>query len=143
MGAVANMRSDLFNGIIAQVPFVDVVNTMLDDTIPLTTGEYDEWGNPSKKKYFDYMRSYSPYDNVAAQDYTNLFILSGYYDSQVQYWEPLKWAAKLREMRTDNNVLILDMDMDTGHGGTTGRFKRHRNTAKEYAFLLMLEEIAN
>lgn len=141
MGAVANMRSDLFNGIVAQVPFVDVVNTMLDDTIPLTTGEYDEWGNPASKKYFDYMLSYSPYDNIQAQDYTNLFISSGYYDSQVQYWEPLKWTAKLREMRTDESVLILDMDMDTGHGGTTGRFKRYRNTAKEYAFLLMLEGI--
>ena len=141
MGAVAHMRSELFNGIVAQVPFVDVVNTMLDETIPLTTGEYDEWGNPASKKYFDYMLSYSPYDNVKGQDYTNLFILSGYYDSQVQYWEPLKWTAKLREMLTDNSVLILDMDMDTGHGGTTGRFKRHRNTAKESAFLLMLEGI--
>mgnify|MGYP001031161339 CR=1 FL=1 len=139
MGVVANMSSDMFNGIIAAVPFVDVVNTMLDETIPLTTGEYDEWGNPNKKKYFDYMLSYSPYDNITNQDYTNLFILSGYYDSQVQYWEPLKWIAKLREMRTNQNLLILDMDMDTGHGGSTGRFKPYKEAAKIYAFILMLE----
>ena len=139
MGVVANLRSDMFNGIIAAVPFVDVVNTMLDETIPLTTGEYDEWGNPNKKKYFDYMLSYSPYDNVTNQNYTNLFILSGYYDSQVQYWEPLKWIAKLREMRTNQNLLILDMDMDTGHGGSTGRFKPYKDTAKIYAFILMLD----
>ena len=143
MGVVANMSSDMFNGIIAAVPFVDVVNTMLDETIPLTTGEYDEWGNPNKKKYFDYMLSYSPYDNITNQDYANLFILSGYYDSQVQYWEPLKWIAKLREMRTNHNLLILDMDMDTGHGGSTGRFKPYKEAAKIYAFILMLEGITS
>ena len=140
MGAVSNMRSDLFNGIIAEVPFVDVINTMLDETIPLTTGEYDEWGNPNVKKYFDYMLSYSPYDNVEKKEYTNMLITSGFHDSAVQYWEPLKWIAKLRSFKLDNNLLLLDMDMDSGHSGTTGRFKSLKKVALNYAFLLHLSQ---
>ena len=141
MGAVINMRPDLYNGVIAQVPFVDVVTTMLDDTIPLTTGEYDEWGNPNKKEYYEYMKSYSPYDNVVAQDYPNLYISTGFHDSQVQYWEPAKWVAKLRALRTNNNQLFLDTNMETGHGGASGRFESIKEVAKEYAFLLDLENI--
>jgi len=141
MGAVANDPSNLFNGIIAGVPFVDVVNTMLDDTIPLTTGEYDEWGNPNIKKYFDYMLSYSPYDNVLKKEYPNILITSGYSDSQVQYWEPLKWVAKLRDYKTDSNMLLLDMNMDAGHSGTTGRFKYFKKVALKYSFLFKLENI--
>ena len=140
MGAVSNMRSDLFNGIIAEVPFVDVINTMLDETIPLTTGEYDEWGNPNVKKYFDYMLSYSPYDNVEKKEYTNMLVTSGFHDSAVQYWEPLKWIAKLRSFKVDDNLLLLDMDMDSGHSGTTGRFKSLRKIALNYAFLLYLSQ---
>lgn len=141
VGAVANMRPDLFHGIIAQVPFVDVVTTMLDDTIPLTTGEYDEWGNPNDKVYYDYMLSYSPYDNVCAQDYPHLYISTGLHDSQVQYWEPAKWVAKLRAMKTDANQLFLDTNMATGHGGASGRFEALKEVAKEFAFLLDLEKI--
>ena len=141
MGAVVNDSGNLFNGIIAGVPFVDVVNTMLDDTIPLTTGEYDEWGNPNIKKYFDYMLSYSPYDNVTKKDYPNILITSGYSDSQVQYWEPLKWIAKLRDYKTDSNLLLLDMNMDAGHSGTTGRFKYFKKVALKYSFLFKLEDI--
>lgn len=141
MGVVINMRPDLFHGVIAQVPFVDVVTTMLDDSIPLTTGEYDEWGNPNDKEYYDYMKSYSPYDNVTAQDYPHLYISTGFHDSQVQYWEPAKWIAKLREVRTNKNQLYLDTNMDTGHGGASGRFESIREVAKEYAFLLDLEKI--
>ena len=141
VGAVANMRPDLFHGIIAQVPFVDVVTTMLDDTIPLTTGEYDEWGNPNDIVYYDYMLSYSPYDNVRAQDYPHMYISTGLHDSQVQYWEPAKWVAKLRELKTDTNLLFLDTNMDTGHGGASGRFEALKEVAKEFAFLLDLEKI--
>lgn len=141
VGAVANMRPDLFHGIIAQVPFVDVVTTMLDDTIPLTTGEYDEWGNPNDKVYYDYMLSYSPYDNVRAQDYPHMYISTGLHDSQVQYWEPAKWVAKLRELKTDTNLLFLDTNMETGHGGASGRFEALKEVAKEFAFLLDLEKI--
>lgn len=141
VGAVANMRPDLFHGIIAQVPFVDVVTTMLDDTIPLTTGEYDEWGNPNDKVYYDYMLSYSPYDNVCAQDYPHMYISTGLHDSQVQYWEPAKWVAKLRAMKTDANQLFLDTNMATGHGGASGRFEALKEVAKEFAFLLDLEKI--
>ena len=141
IGAVMNMNGNLFNGMIAGVPFVDVINTMLDDSIPLTTFEYDEWGNPNMKKYFKYMLSYSPYDNIQKKTYPNLLVTSGYYDSQVQYWEPLKWVAKLREYKTDDNLLLLDMDMDAGHGGTTGRFKVYKKIALEYAFLFYLEGI--
>ena len=141
MGAIVNMEPKLYNGVVAQVPFVDVVTTMLDDTIPLTTGEYDEWGNPNVKKYFDYMLSYSPYDNVIAQDYPNLYISTGLHDSQVQYWEPAKWVAKLRVLKTNNNQLYLDTNMDAGHGGASGRFEAIKEIAKEYSFLLDLEGI--
>ena len=141
VGAVANMAPDYFHGIIAQVPFVDVVTTMLDETIPLTTGEYDEWGNPNDAEYYHYMKSYSPYDNVVAQDYPHMLITTGYHDSQVQYWEPAKWTAKLRSTKTDNNLLIFKTDMSTGHGGASGRFESLREEALEYAFLLHLENI--
>ncbi len=141
MGVVANIAPELFNGIIAQVPFVDVVTTMLDDTIPLTTGEYDEWGNPNIKKFYKYMRSYSPYDNVKVQKYPNMYISTGLHDSQVQYWEPAKWVAKLREMRTNDAQLYLDTNMDAGHGGASGRFEALRELAKEFSFLLDLEQI--
>jgi oligopeptidase B len=142
MGAIANMKPNLYNGIIAQVPFVDVVTTMLDDSIPLTTGEYDEWGNPNEKEYYDYMLSYSPYDNVVKQDYPNLYISTGFHDSQVQYWEPAKWIAKLREFKTNNNKLYLDTNLETGHGGASGRFESLKELAKEFSFLLDLEQIA-
>jgi oligopeptidase B len=141
MGAVINMRPDLFAGVVAEVPFVDVMNTMLDDTIPLTTAEYDEWGNPHDKTYYDYMLSYSPYDNVAAQAYPNLLVTSGLHDSQVQYWEPTKWVAKLRALKTDDNLLLLKTNMDAGHGGASGRFEQHKLTALQYAFLLRLAGI--
>lgn len=141
MGVVINEAPELYNGVIAQVPFVDVVTTMLDDSIPLTTGEYDEWGNPNEKEYYDYMKSYSPYDNVKEQEYPNLYISTGLHDSQVQYWEPAKWIAKLRAMRTNKNLLFLDTNMDAGHGGASGRFEALKEVAKEYAFLLDLEGI--
>jgi oligopeptidase B len=141
MGAVINMAPDLYHGVIAQVPFVDVVTTMLDDSIPLTTGEYDEWGNPNKKEYYDYMLSYSPYDNVKEQEYPNLYISTGLHDSQVQYWEPAKWVAKLRTHQKGAAVLFLNTNMDAGHGGASGRFEAIKELAKEYAFLLDLEEI--
>lgn len=141
MGVVANLAPELYNGIIAQVPFVDVMTTMLDDTIPLTTGEYDEWGNPNKKKYYDYMRSYSPYDNVKKQNYPNMYVSTGLHDSQVQYWEPAKWVAKLRSLKTNNTILFLDTNMDAGHGGASGRFEAIKELAKEYSFLLDLEKI--
>ncbi|MDP3680365.1 MAG: S9 family peptidase [Flavobacterium sp.] len=143
MGAVVNMAPELYNGVIAQVPFVDVITTMLDDTIPLTTGEYDEWGNPNVKKYYDYMLSYSPYDNVKAQKYPNMFVSTGLHDSQVQYWEPAKWVAKLRTQKTNDTVLYLNTNMDAGHGGASGRFEALKELAKEYSFLLDLEEIKN
>ncbi len=141
MGAVTNMEPSLWNGIIAQVPFVDVVSTMLDESIPLTTGEFDEWGNPKDKVYYDYMKSYSPYDNIEAKDYPNILITTGYWDSQVQYWEPAKWIAKLRDLKTDDNQLIMYCNMDVGHGGASGRFKRYKETAMVYAFMLQLEGI--
>ena len=141
MGAVINYEPTLFNGIVAQVPFVDVVTTMLDDTIPLTTGEYDEWGNPNDEEYYFYMKEYSPLDNVEAKAYPNLYVSTGLHDSQVQYWEPAKWVAKLRELKTDNNILLLDTNMDTGHGGASGRFESLKEDAKEDAFLFMLEGI--
>ena len=141
MGAVMNMRPDLWNGVIAQVPFVDVVSTMLDDTIPLTTGEYDEWGNPNEEEYYHYIKSYSPYDNIESKDYPNTLITTGLHDSQVQYWEPAKWIAKLREVKTDDNILIMDCNMETGHGGASGRFEALKETAKEFAFIFMLERI--
>lgn len=141
MGAVVNMAPQLYNGVIAQVAFVDVITTMLDDTIPLTTGEYDEWGNPNEKEYYDYMKSYSPYDNVTEQVYPNMLVTTGLHDSQVQYWEPAKWVAKLRVMKKGNNLLYLDTNMEAGHGGASGRFEALKEVAKEYSFLLDLEGI--
>ncbi|RWX01513.1 S9 family peptidase [Flavobacterium cerinum] len=141
MGAVVNMAPQLYHGVIAQVAFVDVITTMLDDSIPLTTGEYDEWGNPNDKKYYDYMKSYSPYDNVTAQEYPNMLVTTGLHDSQVQYWEPAKWVAKLRVTKTGNNLLFLDTNMEAGHGGASGRFEALKEVAKEYSFLLDLEGI--
>jgi len=138
IGAVANMRPDLFRGLIADVPFVDVVTTMLDDSIPLTTFEYDEWGNPADEEAYHYMLSYSPYDNVAPADYPALLILAGLHDSQVQYWEPAKWTARLRHRSTGSNPILLKTDMTSGHGGASGRFNRYRDTALEHAFLLNL-----
>ncbi|WP_291961076.1 S9 family peptidase [Maribacter sp.] len=139
MGAIINMQPDIYNGVIAAVPFVDVVTTMLDDSIPLTTGEYDEWGNPNDKVYYDYMKSYSPYDNVTAQAYPHMLVTTGLHDSQVQYFEPAKWVAKLREFKKDDQLLLLNTNMDAGHGGASGRFESLKEVAKEYAFLLDLE----
>lgn len=141
MGAVTNMAPYLFKGVIAQVPFVDVVTTMLDESIPLTVGEYEEWGNPNEADYYYYMLNYSPYDNVHRMDYPNMLITTGYHDSQVQYWEPLKWIAKLREYRTNDNQLLLDCNMDAGHGGGSGRSTERLETAKEFSFILGLEGI--
>ena len=142
MGAVMNIRPDLFHGMVAQVPFVDVVTTMLDASIPLTTGEYDEWGDPNQRDYYDYMLSYSPYDNVTAASYPNLLVTTGLHDSQVQYWEPAKWVAKLRALKTDYHRLLLKTNMDAGHGGASGRFKRYEEIAMIYAFLLDLAGVS-
>ena len=139
MGAVVNMAPELYNGVIAAVPFVDVVTTMLDDSIPLTTGEYDEWGNPNELEYYNYIKTYSPYDNVADRDYPNMLVTTGLHDSQVQYWEPAKWVAKLREHKTDDNILLLHTNMEAGHGGASGRFEALKEVAQEYAFILDLE----
>jgi oligopeptidase B len=136
VGAVANLSPDDYRGVVAQVPFVDVVTTMLDDSIPLTTNEYDEWGNPTERMDYDYMLSYSPYDNVRAQRYPAMFVTTGLWDSQVQYYEPAKWVAKLRALKTDRNPLLLRVDMDAGHGGKSGRFQRYREIAMQYAFML-------
>ena len=141
MGGVVNMSPEIFNGVIAAVPFVDVMTTMLDETIPLTTSEYDEWGNPNEKKYYDYMLSYSPYDQVKAQKYPNMLVTTGLHDSQVQYYEPAKWVAKLREYKTDSNVLLMHTNMEAGHGGASGRFNALKETARDYAFFLDLEGI--
>ena len=141
VGAVMNMAPELYNGIIAAVPFVDVVTTMLDETIPLTTSEYDEWGNPNEEKFYNYILSYSPYDNVSKINYPNLLVTTGLHDSQVQYWEPAKWVAKLRANKLGDNKLFLNTNMDTGHGGSSGRFEAIRDLAKEYSFLLDLENI--
>tara|TARA_B100000963_G_scaffold206710_1_gene180045 strand:+ start:352 stop:2508 length:2157 start_codon:yes stop_codon:yes gene_type:complete len=141
MGAVMNMEPELFNGVIAGVPFVDVINTMWDESIPLTTGEFDEWGNPKTKEYYNYMKSYSPYDNISNINYPNLLITTGYWDSQVQYWEPAKWIAKIRDLRANNNLLLLNCNMDVGHGGSSGRFESLKEIALEYAFLFKLENI--
>src|SRR5690606_27162053 len=141
VGAVINMAPELYNGAVLSVPFVDVLTTMLDDSIPLTTGEYDEWGNPNEKKIYDYIKSYSPYDNVITQDYPNILVTTGLHDSQVQYWEPAKWVAKLRELKTDNNILLLHTNMDAGHGGASGRFEALKEVAEDYAFILDLEGI--
>ncbi|KFE98102.1 protease 2 [Chryseobacterium formosense] len=141
MGAVVNMKPELWNGAIAQVPFVDVINTMLDESIPLTTNEYDEWGNPNNKEAYDYMKSYSPYENIERKNYPNLLVTTGLHDSQVQYFEPAKWVAKLRDLKTDKNVLFLKTDMDYGHGGASGRFDYLKDIALEYAFMFKLEGI--
>ncbi len=141
MGAITNIAAELYNGIVAQVPFVDVITTMLDDSIPLTTGEYDEWGNPNDNKYYNYIKSYSPYDNVGEQSYPNMLITAGLHDSQVQYWEPAKWTAKLRQNKREKNLLLLKTNMDAGHGGASGRFEALKEDALEYAFLLDLEGI--
>jgi oligopeptidase B len=141
MGAVVNLRPELFKGVVAGVPFVDVVTTMLDETIPLTTGEFDEWGNPRDSAYYFYIKSYSPYDNVEAKDYPNLLVTTGLHDSQVQYWEPAKWVAKLRELKTDKNMLLLHTNMGAGHSGASGRFEQYKETALEYAFMLKLAGI--
>jgi len=138
MGAITNMRPDLWQGIISAVPFVDVVTTMLDETIPLTTGEFDEWGNPKNKEYYDYIKSYSPIDNIEKKAYPNILITTGYWDSQVQYWEPAKYVAKLRDMKTDNNILLMHINMEAGHGGKSGRFEALKEVALEYAFMLDL-----
>ncbi len=141
MGAIINQAPELYNGVVAQVPFVDVVTTMLDDSIPLTTGEYDEWGNPNDKVYYDYIKSYSPYDNIEKKNYPNMLVTTGLHDSQVQYWEPAKWVARLRDLKTDDHLLLLKTDMETGHGGASGRFEALKEVALEYAFIFKLEGI--
>jgi oligopeptidase B len=143
MGAVVTLRPDLFTGVVAQVPFVDVVTTMLDPSIPLTTSEYDEWGDPNREEFYEYMLGYSPYDNVKAREYPNLLVTTGLHDSQVQYWEPAKWVARLRRLKTDHHRLLLVTNMEAGHGGASGRFRRHRETARTWAFLLDLAGIRN
>lgn len=143
MGAIVNQAPELYNGVIAAVPFVDVITTMLDDSIPLTTGEYDEWGNPNDKLFYNYIKSYSPYDNVESKAYPNMLVTTGLHDSQVQYWEPAKWVAKLRELKTNSNKLYLKTNMDAGHGGASGRFESLKEDAEEFAFLLDLEGISS
>ncbi len=142
IGAVINMAPELYNGVVASVPFVDVVTTMLDNSIPLTTGEYDEWGNPNDKVYYEYMKSYSPYDNVSNKTYPHIFVNTGYHDSQVQYWEPAKWVAKLRTMSNNKNIILFETNMDAGHSGASGRFEGLKEVAKEYAFFLDLEKVS-
>jgi len=141
MGAIVNLQPELYKGVVAAVPFVDVVTTMLDESIPLTTSEFDEWGNPKVKEYYEYMLSYSPYDQVKAQDYPAMLVTTGLHDSQVQYWEPAKWVAKLRDVKTDDNVLLLHTNMKAGHGGASGRFEALRETAMEYAFIFQQLDI--
>ncbi|MBC8155152.1 MAG: S9 family peptidase, partial [Bacteroidetes bacterium] len=138
MGAVVNQAPQLYRGVVAAVPFVDVVTTMLDESIPLTTGEFEEWGNPKKRDYYDYMLSYSPYDNVEKKAYPNMLVTTGLHDSQVQYWEPAKWVAKLRTLKTDGNQLLLHTNMEAGHGGASGRFKALEEVALDYAWMLNL-----
>ena len=140
MGAIMNMAPELYKGIVAAVPFVDVVTTMLDDSIPLTTGEYDEWGNPNDETYYHYIKSDSPYDNVKLKSYPNTLVTTGLHDSQVQYWEPAKWVAKLRDVQQGDNLILLHTNMDAGHGGASGRFEALKEIAMEYAFLLYLEK---
>lgn len=141
MGAIVNMQPELYNGVIAAVPFVDIVTTMLDESIPLTTSEFDEWGNPKEEKYYEYMLSYSPYDNVKEQEYPHMLVTTGLHDSQVQYWEPAKWVAKLRDKKTDDNILTLHTNMEAGHGGASGRYEALREVARNYVFILYLEGI--
>ena len=140
MGAVLNERPDLFQGAVALVPFVDCLATMLDESIPLTTGEYEEWGNPNEKIYYDYIKSYSPYNNVKKTNYPHLLIKTGYHDPRVQYWEPAKWVAKLREYKTDNNLIVMKMNMDSGHFGSTGRLEYFKQQSLCYSFLIGLEQ---
>jgi oligopeptidase B len=141
MGAVINMRPDLFNAVLAIVPFVDVLNTMLDSSLPLTQMEYQEWGNPeTTKEYYDYIKSYSPYDNVKATAYPHLYIKAGLNDPRVTYWEPAKWCAKLRELKTDDHVLLLETDMESGHSGASGRFEYLKEIARQYTFILAVTE---
>jgi len=140
MGAIVNMRPELYRGVIALVPFVDVVTTMLDESIPLTTNEFDEWGNPKDKAAYDYMLGYSPYDNIKPQAYPSIYVRTGLWDSQVQYFEPAKWVAKLRATKTDDNVIVLDTDMSAGHGGKSGRFDRLHDTARYTTFLLQTHD---
>lgn len=142
MGAVVNMRPDLFAGVIAEVPFVDVINTMLDPTLPLTVIEYEEWGNPANPEYYVYMRSYSPYDNIEAKAYPPLLATAGLNDPRVSYWEPAKFVAKLRSLKTDDNVVLLKTNMAAGHGGASGRYDALRETAFEYTFLLKVTGLA-
>ena len=141
MGAVLNMAPELYNGALVGVPFVDVITTMLDDSIPLTAGEWEEWGDPRDKAFYDYMLSYSPYDQITVQDYPNILVTTGLHDSQVQYWEPAKWVAKLRDHKTDKNMLIMKINMQAGHSGKTGRFQYLEDAALEYGFLLQHEGI--
>ena len=136
MGAVINMKSDLFKTVSAMVPFVDVLNTMMDETLPLTPGEFSEWGNPKEKEYYDYIKSYSPYDNIEKKNYPALYISSGLNDPRVTYWEPTKWAARLREMKTDHNILLLETEMGAGHGGASGKFDSLKEVARRQAFIL-------
>jgi oligopeptidase B len=143
MGAIINQSPELYKGVVAAVPFVDVVTTMLDESIPLTTGEFEEWGNPKNKASYDYMLSYSPYDNVEKKKYPNMLVTTGLHDSQVQYWEPAKWVAKLRDYKTDDNILLLHTDMTSGHGGASGRFSALKNTTLMYTFILGLAEKLN
>ena len=140
MGAIMNMAPELYKGVVAAVPFVDVLTTMLDDSIPLTTAEYDEWGNPNDETYYRYIKSYSPYDNVKPLAYPNTLVTTGLHDSQVQYWEPAKWVAKLRDVQQGDNLILLHTNMDAGHGGASGRFEALKEVAMEYAFLLYLEK---
>ena len=141
MGAIATMRPDLWHGVIAQVPFVDVVNTMLDESIPLTTNEFDEWGNPKNKDAYEYMKSYSLYENVTKNGYPNMLVTTGLHDSQVQYFEPAKWVAKIRSLKTDPNLLLLYINMEAGHGGASGRFNYLKEVSLQYSFLFALENI--
>ena len=141
MGAVINQAPELYKAIAAHVPFVDVVTTMLDESIPLTTNEYDEWGNPNNEDSYQYMLSYSPYDQISRQDYPHILVTTGLHDSQVQYFEPMKWVAKLREFNTSSNTIVFKTDLEAGHGGASGRFKRNRDTALEYAFFADLAGI--
>src|SRR5690606_30261038 len=141
MGAIVNLAPELYNGIIASVPFVDVLTTMLDESIPLTTGEYDEWGNPNDLEYYNYIKNYSPYDNVSAKNYPNMLVTTGLHDNQVQHYEPAKWVAKLRDMKADKNLLLFHTNMKAGDGGASGRFEALKEVAMDYAFLLDLEGI--
>jgi oligopeptidase B len=136
MGAIANLAPQDYKALVAHVPFVDVVTTMLDESIPLTTNEYDEWGNPAEKKYYDYMLTYSPYDNLQQQAYPAMLVTTGLWDSQVQYFEPAKWVARLRRLKTDDNLLLFRVNMEAGHGGKSGRFQRYKESAEQFAYML-------